>query len=344
METKEPLVLNLEEELLSQFGVPKGTPLENVPWQFLRRVMLDAFEPTVDFHLGTKLTPFFINKEVAQEYYNAYDYQPNDMHWIDPRYRFFGNFYQIGDNSQTGYLSEKIQTQEERTLEEVSGIINLLKLPKESSIVDCPCGIGRHTIELARRKYRMLAVDLNYDQIKVGIKTANKDEVIKSLGNNRIIFALDSMLNIGSYPKQKNVFDAVTNLFYSFGFFDKEEQNEKVAKNFFNLLKPGGKFLMHTDVNMTCIKSGRYKFKENRTLRTGETLKIIDYYNPNTKRIDGVWIIENQEKRYSVRVYENEEFVDLCKRVGFKNVKIYSDWNGSPYNEESEIVIFVAEK
>jgi hypothetical protein len=43
-------------------------------------------------------------------------------------------------------------------------------------------------------------------------------------------------------------------------------------------------------------------------------------------------------------VYENEEFVDLCKKVGFKKVDIYSDWFGSSYSEEKEMVIFVATK
>jgi hypothetical protein len=43
-----------------------------------------------------------------------------------------------------------------------------------------------------------------------------------------------------------------------------------VLKNFFNALKPGGKFLMHTDVNVPRILSGKYKEDEERNLLTGK--------------------------------------------------------------------------
>jgi hypothetical protein len=105
---------------------------------------------------------------------------------------------------------------------------------------------------------------------------------------------------------------------------------------------------MHTDVNMARIRNGKYKFHERRPLVNGESLEIMERYNPHTKRIEGIWEIDDgrhiEAKDYSVRVYENEEFVDLCKEVGFKEVKIYSDWQGSPYHEEAEMVIFVAKK
>jgi SAM-dependent methyltransferase len=158
-------------------------------------------------------------------------------------------------------------------------------------------------------------------------------------------FRLGNML----YIKSGSQFDVVINMFFSFGFFETDEENRRVAKNFFNLLKPGGKFLMHTDVNMARVRNGTYKFTEVRPLQNGETLAIMERFNPRTKRIEGIWEISDglhrcEAKDYSVRVYENEEFVELCRNVGFRKVKIYSDWSGSPYNEESEMVIFVAEK
>jgi predicted small secreted protein len=117
-----------------------------------------------------------------------------------------------------------------------------------------------------------------------------------------------------------------------------------VLRNFYKALKPGGKFLMHTDVNLNNIKSGKYKLNEKRLLRNGKILKIVEKYNPKTKRINGSWIIGNKKKNYSVRVYEVKEFINLCKKVGFKDIKTYSDWDGSDYNDTSEMLIFVAKK
>lgn len=269
------------------------------------------------------------------------------MHWTEEKYGFFGPFYQRGDNSKKGYLSGKVQTLEQRTREEMKGVILLLNLewgfryarPVAPSICDCPCGIGRHSIELAQMGFNVLAVDSNPDQLAVGKK---KTEWVPSSG--RPTFMLEDMRNLAFGSK----FDAVINMFFSFGFFDTDEENRKVAQNFFNLLKPGGKFLMHTDVNMARVRNGKYKFNETRPLVNGESLEIMERYNPRTKRIEGIWEIWDglrcEAKDYSVRVYENDEFVDLCKSVGFRNVRIYSDWQGSPYSEEAEMVIFVAEK
>jgi len=275
-----------------------------------------------------KVSTEFVNNKIQK------NIMKSKKHWTDPEYGFFGSFYQKGDKSKNGCSGK---TQEERTKEEVEGVIRLLGLKRgyEFSILDCPCGIGRHSIELAMMGQMVTAVDSNLEQLSVGVKNACSQMRIDSP-----TFRLGNMLYLESIHR----FDAVINMFFSFGFFKTDEENRKVAQNFFNLLRPGGKFLMHTDVNMARIRNGTYKFKEGRLLVNGETLKIIEHYDSHTKRINGAWIIAKEHKEYSVRVYENEEFVNLCKEVGFKDVKIYSDWSGSPYSEEAEMVIFVAEK
>ena len=105
---------------------------------------------------------------------------------------------------------------------------------------------------------------------------------------------------------------------------------------------------MHTDVNIPRILNGKYKEDEKRNLITGKTLRVVDSYNPTTKRIEGSWIINddtNQEKKgYSVRVYTQEEFEGLCKKIGFSSVITYSDWNGSAYSEDAEDMIVMATK
>lgn len=261
----------------------------------------------------------------------------SNTHWTAPEYGFFGPFYQKGDKSLKGYLDSVPQTQEERTKEEVEGVIRLLGAKPGSAICDCPCGIGRHSIELSKRGFEVLAIDLSPEQLSVGAKLPHSE---------LLTFQLGDMLDLASDRK----FDAVINMFFSFGYFETDEENKKVAENFFKLLKRGGKFLMHTDVNMARVRNRKYKFNEKRRLVNGESLRIRELYNPTTKRINGLWEIRNEELKrvevcgYSVRVYENEEFVNLCKEVGFKEVKIYSDWQGSPYSEDAEMVIFVAEK
>lgn len=257
--------------------------------------------------------------------------------WWSEEYGFFGDFYMDGDASKEGYLIQKKQSLKERTETEVDGVVNLLSLRNGARILDCPCGYGRHSIELARRGFEVTGSDINSVHLQKAIDTA------KAISFNTS-FNKESMLDL----KYSSRFDAVINMFYSFGFFDTDEENEKVLKNFFNALKPGGKFLMHTDVNVPRILSGKYKEDEQRNLLTGKTLRIIDSYDPQTKRINGAWIIQSngkeERKDYSVRVYTKEEFEEMCRKVGFSSVVTYSGWEGDEYSENAEDMIVVAAK
>ena len=144
-------------------------------------------------------------------------------------------------------------------------------------------------------------------------------------------------------------FDGAINMFFSFGFFDSHYDNMKVLENFYRALKPGGRFLMHTDVSMSRVMSGKYKFCEERPLTNGGVLRINEQYDSQTRRINGEWILirENEEERltpYSVRVFSFQEFEAWCHEVGFRKVVGFGDWAGAPLSDDSEDMMVVAYK
>ena len=107
--------------------------------------------------------------------------------------------------------------------------------------------------------------------------------------------------------------------------------------------------MFHTDVSIPRILSGKYKVDETRELNSGKTLRVIDTYNSNDKKIYGSWTIKDKEgnemkKDYIMRVYTKEEFIDLCKQVGFISFEVYGDWDKTPYSENSEDMIIVSKK
>ena len=243
-----------------------------------------------------------------------------------------------GDNSKEGYLIGKKQNLGERTITEVDGIVKILELKGGEKILDLPCGYGRHSIELAKRGYLVTGSDLNSVHLSKAKKSADDAKV-------SIKFHQENMIDI-QYDTE---FDGLINMFYSFGFFETEEDNLKVLEKFYESLKNGGKFLMHTDVNIPRIISGQYKTDETRDLSSGKTLRVIDTYNPDDKKIYGSWTIRDKEsnevkKDYIMRVYTREEFIDLCKQVGFTSFEAYGDWDKTPYTENSEDMIVVAKK
>lgn len=250
---------------------------------------------------------------------------------------FFGRPYMEGDNSLEGYLTTPLRL-EERTKIEIDGVVQLLDLRPPQKILDCPCGYGRHSIGLARRGFHVVGSDINGEMLAPALRDA------RGLDNIRFVKENMQRLTYG------NEFDAVLNLFFSFGFFETEEENNDVLKNFFNALKPGGKFMMHTDINVPRITSGTYKLHEVRNLVSGKQLEIVESYYPPDKRLTGQWILISQDGArqeltpYSHRIYTYQDFVDVCLQVGFEDVRGYGDWAGSPLEESSEDMIIVAQK
>jgi SAM-dependent methyltransferase len=257
--------------------------------------------------------------------------------WWNETSGFFGDFYMRGDDSVEGFLANRKLTLYERTNTEVDGVVQLLDLKVTSRLLDVPCGYGRHSISLAKLGFDIVGFDLNKDHLVAARSKAQQEKV-----NMR--FEQGNMLNL-SYSGE---FDAVINMFYSFGFFDSDEENLQVLRNFRRALKPKGKFLMHTDVNIPRIVNGTYKTNEIRSLDTGGILRIKEEFDSIKKRINGTWLIEHNnqcvERSYSVRVYEAEEFRRMCLSVGFSNCDLFGGWDGTAYSEgESEEIIFVAE-
>jgi len=260
-----------------------------------------------------------------------------EKNWWEEKFGFFGKHYMMGDNSLVGYHEDRSMTLQQRTEEEARGVLNICKLKTGDFLLDCPCGYGRHSIWLAKKGLRVVGADINSFELKIAKKIAKRKGV-------RVSFIKKNMLKL----KCKNKFDALINMWYSFGFFDKDEDNLKVLKNFYEALKPEGIFLMHTDVNIPRVLNGKFREYEKRPLVGGGFLRQIEFYNPETKRNHGVWVVEKgksiESKEYSVRVYSKEEFIRLCKLVGFKKVEVYSDWNGKKYDPNSEDMIIVATK
>jgi cyclopropane fatty-acyl-phospholipid synthase-like methyltransferase len=67
-----------------------------------------------------------------------------------------------------GGLWSKIQAggyPAERTAAECDRIQSALQLPQGANILDIPCGIGRHSVELARRGFQVTGVDFNPEYV-----------------------------------------------------------------------------------------------------------------------------------------------------------------------------------
>ena len=263
-------------------------------------------------------------------------YQPNGNE------SFFGPFYYQGDHSREGFLSSRELSCEERTLREIDGVIRLLGLEPSQGlrILDAPCGYGRHLKEFARRGYGVAGVDLCpsfVESARGSLQRADAQADVQCGELRRLPFPEES-------------FDVILNLFYSFGFYADENDNIQSMAEFARVLRSGGRLLLHTDVNLARIHSGRYNQPWQRRLVDGSLLRIFERFDPESRRMVGEWVIQNdgsiERRSYSMRIYSRDEFSEMCRKAGLEIEKVFGsfDPDREEYTDASEELIFIARK
>lgn len=94
-------------------------------------------------------------------------------------------------------------------------LTNYLNLPDAGAILDLACGKGRHARYLNKIGYQVTGVDLSENSIKFA----------KQFENHSLKFEVHDMC-----LPYNGKFDAVFNLFTSFGYFEKDEDNLRTIK------------------------------------------------------------------------------------------------------------------
>lgn len=255
--------------------------------------------------------------------------------WWHEEGGFFGDLYLRADDSLQTFF-EGGHSLDTRTAQEADGVIRLCGLERGDRVVDCPCGYGRHSIELARRGLRVTGVDINHRFLDMARQRAEAAAVPAAFLH----------ADMRQLPPLEPA-DAVINMFYSFGFFTPEEDVE-VLRGFHRCLRPGGRFLMHTMITVPALESGRVPAEERRPLAGGGTLVARRRLVPETMREEGQWAVidtdgtERTTAPYDVRIYRADEFAELCRGVGFTDVALYGDWDGRPYADDSPYLIALA--
>ncbi len=107
----------------------------------------------------------------------------------------------------------------------MTNLVKFLKLEKENFILDLACGKGRHSVFLNWLGFTVNGVDLSKNSIQHA-KQFENDTLNFEVHDMRLPFDIK--------------YNAIFNLFTSFGYFDDDETNIKVLKNIkYSLYKNG---------------------------------------------------------------------------------------------------------
>lgn len=216
---------------------------------------------------------------------------------------------------------------------EVDKIVGLVGIEPGSRVLDLGCGMGRHSLELARRGFRVTGVDRTVGYLEEAKKRA-RDEGLD------IDFVCEDMRGFA----RPESFDAAVNLFTSFGYFE-EDDNRKVLSNVYESLRPGGTFLLDLMGKEILARVYRERvWHEHDGILVLEEPKIRD----NWSRVENRWIVldgdQRREVRFSLRIYSAVELCGLLAEVGFGVRDVCGGLDGIPYDHRAERLIVISER
>ncbi|OQY34248.1 MAG: hypothetical protein B6241_05525, partial [Spirochaetaceae bacterium 4572_59] len=212
------------------------------------------------------------------------------------------------------------------TPSEVDGIIRLAGLEDKSEILDCCCGMGRHTIEMASRGFSMSGVDLSAGYLKTAIKDA-KEKKLDIEWKRMDVLDMD----------YENRFDAILNMFSSFGYFDDPEDDLVLLKKMHSALKDDGVLFMDMWGKEVLARD----FEERVWFEREEGLKILLEYSVdlNWTELHNRWLFFKDDKmtEYSFhhRIFSAYEMSVMLGEAGFEQVDVYGDFTGSLYDHQA---------
>lgn len=189
-----------------------------------------------------------------------------------------------------------------------------------SMILELGCGTGSFGVEMARRGFDMICLDLSSDMLDCAAEKAKKEDL-------DILFLNQNMCSFELY----GTVDAIVCLLDSFNYLTNPSQINKMFKLVKNYLNPGGLFIF--DVNT------QYKFEntiaDNLFYEINDEVTYIweNDYNPKTRkaRFDLTFFVEKDglyerfDEMHYEKAYSDNEIMDFIKKSGMEFVSRFGE-------------------
>jgi D-alanine-D-alanine ligase len=238
----------------------------------------------------------------------------NLEHYLQPDWwrRIFNSMYLKTDAD----VVEDLQI----TRKEVDLFTDILGLEKNMTILDLACGQGRHSLELARRGFRNLnGLDRSHYLIRKAKNICTSEQLTVNFREG----------DARKLPYPADTFDVVMILGNSFGYFESTEDDIKILREVFRVLKPFGKFLID-------VADGNY-LRDNYNPRSWEWIDNKHFVcrerslASDNQRLISREVITNIYKGvildqfYAERLYNKENLTGMFDRTGYSQVSFHGN-------------------
>jgi SAM-dependent methyltransferase len=233
------------------------------------------------------------------------------------------------DTDMAELLFDQAKTREAKA--ETLGLVRLARLKKGACVLDAACGMGRHSLELARRGYAVTGVDITQSYVAEAARLARRE------GLKHVEFQKGELRDLYRF---QNGFDLVINLFTSFGYYHSAAENFEALVQMAQALKTGGTLVMELMPRETLDEI--FNDKSWQVTRKGYLLQERTWVEGGRKlRTEAIWLGKGSERETSSEmfVYSVAELASLFRRAGLKRVRTFGNYQGKPFKCGGRLVI-----
>jgi SAM-dependent methyltransferase len=224
----------------------------------------------------------------------------------------------------------------DRTTAEVDRALAMLKPEGSERVLDLACGIGRHTLELRRRGFEVVGLDISEELLEI----ARQEAQAQSL---EVSFVKADLREL----ELEDEFDLVLSLNDgAVGYFETDEENSRTFEVVSQALRAGGGHLMQLP-NVLHAE----KHLPQRSWIAGEaTVELSDHrWNAKTRYLEGFTVpirIGEVFERYEPipfrqRLYSVDELTELYDSVGMRLANVFRGSGKARMPRDNQYEIFV---
>lgn len=223
----------------------------------------------------------------------------------------------------------------ERDRREVRRVLEVLGLPAGSRLLDVPCGQGRHAHLFAEAGLDVDGLDYSTDLLEIARKRGTGKTLRYRQGDMRKLPAAWT-----------GRFDAVVNLFTSFGFFLQPSDDARVVAEFARVLKPGGQLVWHGGSRDGVMA----KFLARDWWQTDDGTMVG--HERSFDALSGILTVRSTwqgkrrsgEREHRIRLYTANRIAEMCASAGLVVEGAYDGFRDRPLTRRSPEMLLVARR
>jgi len=221
------------------------------------------------------------------------------------------------------------------TEKEVAFIENVLK--KKGAVLDLCCGTGRHSRILTQHGWNIIGLDLSRNLLAIA-----KQKMRHKAAEFTLVRA-----DMRYIPFRNHVFNAVINMFTSFGYLQTKKEDTKTLKEIQRILQKNGRFLLDI-VNKNYVK----KIFKEKDWAEFEPFYLLEKHSIDTHKsmLLSEWTIIKKDTKqvrhiqHNLRLYDFQKLKQTLNKTGLEVKQVYGGYDKKTFSKNASRMILLSQK